>query len=159
MGSTYEPLRMYGALSTSDPLEWSWVEDQLGRAELYWVDVTASAARPHPRPVWGVWSSERMHLSIGTPSIRRAAEPGAGATVHLESGLDVVIVEGEVVGTNDAADVIAAYDAKYDWHYDLAQYGPLTTVAPRDVLAWRAGGPGGRDGFRKTGRWTWGSTT
>ena len=146
---------MFGAASTDAALDWSWVQQQLTDAETYWVDVAGSGTRPHARPVWGVWLDDRLHLSIGTPAIRRAATPGAAATIHLPDGLDVVIVEGAVTGPTSDADVVAAYDAKYDWKYDLAQYGPFTTVSPTDVLAWRAAGPAGRDGFAETGRWTW----
>ena len=146
---------MFGAASTDAALDWSWVQQQLTDAETYWVDVAGSGARPHARPVWGVWRDDRLHLSIGTPAIRRAATPGAAATIHLPDGLDVVIVEGAVTGPTSDAGVVAAYDAKYDWKYDLAQYGPFTTVSPTDVLAWRAAGPAGRDGFAETGRWTW----
>ncbi len=155
MEPTYQPLRMFGAASTNSALEWAWVEQQLTRAETYWVDVAGSAARPHARPVWGVWLDQRLHLSIGTPAIRRAATPRAAATVHLPDGLDVVIVEGTVAGPTTAATAVAAYDDKYDWKYDLEQYGPFTTIVPSDVLAWRAAGPAGRDGFAETGRWTW----
>ncbi|HTH06990.1 MAG TPA: hypothetical protein VL916_14020, partial [Ilumatobacteraceae bacterium] len=73
----------------------------------------------------------------------------------LPDGLDVVIVEGAITGPTSDAAVVAAYDDKYDWKYDLAQYGPFTAVTPTDVLAWRAAGPAGRDGFAETGRWTW----
>jgi hypothetical protein len=146
---------MFGAPSTNSQLAWSWVEQQLTAAETYWVDVAGSGTRPHARPVWGVWLGEQLHLSIGTPAIRRAATPGAGATVHLPDGLDVVIVEGEIAGPTRDREVIAAYDSKYDWTYDVEQYGPFTTIAPRDVLAWRAEGPAGRDGFSHTGRWTY----
>ena len=155
MGATYQPLRMFGAPSTNSQLAWSWVEQQLTDAETYWVDVAGAGPRPHARPVWGVWLDEQLHLSIGTPAIRRAAKPGAGATVHLPDGLDVVIVEGEIAGPTSGAEVIAAYDKKYDWTYDVEQYGPFTTIDPSNVLAWRAAGPAGRDGFAHTGRWTW----
>jgi hypothetical protein len=155
MARTEHPIRMYGQVSASSHLAWAWVERQLNEAETYWVDVTGSGSRPHPRPVWGVWSEEQLHLSIGSPAIRRAANARVAATVHLDSGLDVVILEGVVSGPTADADVIAAYETKYDWDYDLDQYGPLTTVAPKTVLAWRAAGPAGRDGFRHTGRWTW----
>jgi hypothetical protein len=77
------------------------------------------------------------------------------ASVHLPDGLDVVIVEGEIAGPTSRADVIAAYDTKYDWTYDLDQYGPFTTIDPSNVLAWRAAGPAGRDGFAHTGRWSY----
>jgi hypothetical protein len=155
MSASYEPLRMFGTPSDSAALAWSWVDVRLTEAETYWIDVAGSGQRPHARPVWGVWRDERLHLSIGTPALRRAAVPGTGASVHLESGIDVVILEGHVVGPVSSPDVIAAYDEKYDWQYDVGQYGPLTTVAPVHVLAWRAAGRAGRDGFRHTGRWTW----
>ncbi|HZB42175.1 MAG TPA: hypothetical protein VE487_14480 [Ilumatobacter sp.] len=155
MGATYEPLRMFGAPSTNSQLAWSWVEQQLSEAETYWVDVVGAGPRPHARPVWGVWLDDQLHLSIGTPAIRRAATPGTGAAVHLPDGLDVVIVEGEIAGPTRRAEVVGAYDEKYDWTYDLEQYGPFTTIAPGNVLAWRAAGPAGRDGFAHTGRWTW----
>ena len=155
MGATYEPLRMFGAPSTNSQLAWSWVAQQLTAAETYWVDLAGSGPRPHARPVWGVWLDEQLHLSIGTPALRRVAMLGAPATVHLPDGLDVVIVEGEVAGPTSSADVIAAYDAKYDWTYDLEQFGPLTSIEPSNVLAWRTAGPAGRDGFAHTGRWSW----
>ncbi len=77
-------------------------------------------------------------------------------TVHLDSGTDVVIVEGLAsVGDDDptAARFLAAYDEKYDWKYDLATYGPPTRIRPLRVLAWRAAGPAGRDGFQQVGKW------
>jgi hypothetical protein len=48
---------------------------------------------------------------------------------------------------------LAAYDAKYEWQYDVAEYGPFTHVAPTVVMARRAGGRAGRDGFQQVGRW------
>jgi hypothetical protein len=146
---------MFGAPSTNSQLAWSWVAQQLTAAETYWIDVAGSGPLPHARPVWGVWLEEQLHLSVGTPALRRAATAGTPATVHLPDGLDVVIVEGEVAAPTSNADVIAAYDAKYDWTYDLEQFGPLTSIAPSNVLAWRTAGPAGRDGFAHTGRWTW----
>ena len=35
-----------------------------------------------------------------------------------------------------------------------AQYGPFTRIAPVAVMAWRAAGPAGREGFTHAGRWT-----
>ena len=73
--------------------------------------------------------------------------------MHLDSGTDVVIVEG-VATTEDATPaLLAAYDAKYDWHYDADTYGPFTRIAPEVVKAWRAAGIAGRDSFQETGRW------
>jgi hypothetical protein len=31
--------------------------------------VPRTPGHPHPRPVWGIWSQQRLHLSIGSPAI------------------------------------------------------------------------------------------
>jgi hypothetical protein len=148
-------LRMYGATVEHAPLDWSWVDDQLATAATYWL-VAGGDRRPHPRPVWGAWMQDRLHLSIGSPALQRLAAPGAPVAVHLDSGVDVVIVEGVVTGECRTEEVLAAYDAKYQWAYDVDELGPLTTIAPSSVLAWRAAGRAGRDGFRQSGRWSFG---
>jgi hypothetical protein len=146
-------LRLYGEPSDRSPLEWKWVEGHLVAAGTYWV-TARTAGHPHPRPVWGIWRERRLQLSIGTPATLAALAVDPAVTVHLDSGTEVVIVEGRAAGTSADAGVLADYDAKYDWSYDPSAYGPLTTVEPERVLAWRAGGWAGRDSFRQTGRWT-----
>ena len=147
-----EPLRFFGAAGDRPLLEWSWVVGQLTEAGTFWV-VAGGAARAHPRPVWGVWEDGRLILSLGSPVLRRQLANDAFVTVHLDSGTDVVILEGRATGhTADPADV-RLYDEKYDWHYDADQYGPLTVVTPTVIMAWRAAGPAGRDGFATAGRW------
>jgi hypothetical protein len=149
---TSTPLRLYGQVSDKPPLEWAWVQEQLQAAGTYWV--VASTPTPHPRPVWGVWSDERLFLSVGSPAIARAVAGDPAVGVHLESGTDAVIVEGMAAGATTDPAVIAAYDAKYDWSYDVATYGALLRVDPRVVLAWRTAGWAGRESFQQTGRWT-----
>ena len=111
------------------------------------------SGRPHPRPVWGVWHDDRLHLSIGTPALRQALADDPVITIHLESGTDVVIVEGEVTDSTIDGGLVAAYDRKYDWSYDVAEYGPLMVVAPSKILAWQADGWAGRRSFRRSGTW------
>jgi hypothetical protein len=151
--STVGRLRLYGHDSDSEELGWDWVEDQLRGAGTYWV-VPLSEGHPHPRPVWGVWRHDRLNLSIGTPANSRSLAADPSVTVHLDSGTDVVIVEGTVQGSTEDAAVVADYDSKYDYRYDLATYGALTVVRPMRVLAWRSAGWAGREGFRQTGRWS-----
>jgi hypothetical protein len=143
---------MFGAPTDHPPLEWSWVEDQLRTSGSYWVTPT-SVAPPHPRPVWGIWADDQLWLSIGSPVIARALAADARCTVHLPSSSDVVVVEGRVAGPGDRAELVAAYDAKYDWQYSVDDYGPFTGILPDVVMAWRAVGRDGRDGFERSGRW------
>ena len=147
-----EPLTMYGARSDLPGIDWSWVAGQLERAAAYWLTAPTSG-HPHPRPLWGIWHVDRLQLSIGSPVLSAATEARIPVTVHLGHVTEVVIVEGVVAGTTAEPDVLEAYDRKYDWHYTVAEYGPLTTIEPVKVMAWRSGGWAGRDGFEAAGRW------
>jgi hypothetical protein len=143
---------MWTAVADQPALEWGWAEARLRDAAMYWVD-PVGPGHPHPRPVWGVWAGEELHLSIGSPVVQRLLAADRSVTVHLDSSLEVVILEGTVTGPTTDTDLVAAYDRKYDWRYDLEQYGPLTTVRPARVLAWHSVGEAGRDGFAGVGRW------
>ena len=145
-------LDLYGKPSDLQPLGWDWADDQLRSAGTYWL--TAPTTRhPHIRPLWGVWTGDRLHLSIGSPVLAAACRPGTPVTVHLDSSTDVVLVEGSVVGPTSDPALTEAYNTKYDWDYTVDDYGPLTTLAPAKVMAWRSGGWAGRDGFRQSARW------
>jgi hypothetical protein len=149
------PLRLYGTPSDQEPLAWTWVEEQLAAAGTFWL-VARTPGHPHPRPVWGIWHDQRLHLSVGSPALRRSIDRDPMVTVHLDSGTDVVLVEGTTGPTTEGrtpAPVIDAYNAKYDWDYQVAQYGELVVVRPQRVLAWRTAGWAGRDSFQATGCW------
>lgn len=146
-------LSLYGAPSDRAPLAWSWVDQQLAAAGTYWI-IARTQGHPHPRPVWGVWSQQQLHLSIGSPTLLRAIREEPAVTIHLESGTDVVIVEGLVTpAAPTMRAVIQAYDQKYDWDYEVSQLGELTHLEPRKVLAWRTAGWAGRDSFQTSGCW------
>jgi hypothetical protein len=150
-----EALRLYGATSDHAPLAWSWVDEQLRLAGTYWV-VARTPGHPHPRPVWGIWHGQRLYLSVGSPTVLRALDREPAVTVHLDSGTDVVLVEGTTGLTSQGAtppSSVEAYNAKYDWDYEIARYGELTVVEPVRVLAWRSAGWAGRDSFQATGCW------
>jgi hypothetical protein len=149
-------LRLYGARSDSAPLPWSWVDQQLSGAGTYWV-LARNEGPPHPRPVWGVWHRSRLHLSLGSPALRRAVREEPAVTIHLDSGTDVVIVEGLVTpGVPTTPELLEVYDQKYEWQYQPSQYGDLIVVEPTKVLAWRTAGLAGRDSFQTTGCWVFG---
>jgi hypothetical protein len=151
---TLQTLSIYGSPTELSPLDWGWVDGQLEAAGIYWV-VAEAAGVPHPRPLWGLWVDHRLHLSIGSPVINRqlAARDGPALTAHLESGTDVVILEGTVAGTTDDPALLERYDAKYDWNYTVEEYGPLTSVVPTTVIAWRSAGWAGRESFRTASKW------
>ncbi|MCU1503027.1 MAG: pyridoxamine 5-phosphate oxidase [Ilumatobacteraceae bacterium] len=147
------PVRLYTKVSSLEPVEWSWVVDQLRAAPVYWVSGD-SGGHPHPRPVWGVWHDDALWLSIGSPQLRAASTAGAAMTVHLESGTEPIIVEGRIdIADHDQSAPIAVYDAKYKWTYDAAEYGPLLRMPPATIFAWQTTGFAGRDSFQAVGKW------
>ena len=152
------PLTMYGTPAMHEELSWEWVVGQLMSAGTYWVVPRARDGPPHPRPVWGIWRDDELLLSIGSPVLRRELGADPVVTVHLDSGTDVVVVEG-TASVADGSDVIAGfvdhYDPKYDWNYDLSELGAPTRVTPNTVIAYRAAGWAGRDGFQQSAKWVY----
>ena len=138
----------YGVPATEEGmLPWSWPSERLASARNYWVSTTRPDGRPHATPIWAVWLDETFYMD-GSPETRRgrniAANPAV--VVHLESGAEVVILEGvaETVGRPErsfAERLAAAYAEKYakDGYSpspDTWDNGGLWRVRPRVVLAW-----------------------
>ncbi|HZU07570.1 MAG TPA: pyridoxamine 5'-phosphate oxidase family protein [Chloroflexota bacterium] len=128
--------------ATAGLLPWSAVVDQLVHARNYWVGTVHPAGRPHARPVWGLWLDNAFYFSTD-PASRTgrnlAAHPAL--VVHLESGDDVVILEGTAEAVTDTAlltRVADAYEAEYAFRPDLTtpRYG-VYRLRPRGVFAWR----------------------
>jgi Pyridoxamine 5'-phosphate oxidase len=91
---TAAPPVLYGAPAPpGDLLPWSWAEQQLVTARHYWIATTRPDGRPHCRPVWGVWLPDGFWFSTGSLA-RHNLLTNPQITVHLESGDQVVIVEG-----------------------------------------------------------------
>jgi len=84
--------------ATSPPGErmpWSRVEELLAGSRNYWIITTRPGGRPHAAPVWGLWREGMLYFATDRRS-RRARNLGANTelVVHLESGDEVVILEG-----------------------------------------------------------------
>src|SRR3954467_12923982 len=88
----------YGIATGDDgQLPWSWVERECTKSRNYWICTTRPDGRPHAMPVWGLWFDGALVFSTDPASTKGrnlAARPDV--VVHLESGDDVVIVEGRV---------------------------------------------------------------
>jgi hypothetical protein len=139
----------YG-LPTDDTglLPWAWAEENLTRAMNFWFATTRPDGRPHATPVWGVWHEGSLYFD-GSPETRRmkniAANPNV--SVHLESGDEVVILEGTaapVPAPPDpklAAELASIYSTKYAAHEykptpDQWDNGGLYEMRPRIGLGW-----------------------
>lgn len=133
----------YGIATSRDGLlPWSWVDEQLSAARSYWVCTTRADGRPHAMPVWGLWLDARLLFSTDPTSVKAGnLATRRSVVVHLESGDDVVVVEGEADRLT-AADLpvgfVDAYDAKYAVRIDPTDpaFGFYRVRTDR-VLAWR----------------------
>ena len=86
----------YGISADADGLlPWQHVSEQMAAARNYWIGTVRPDGRPHTTPVWGVWVDETFYFGMGPRSVKArnlAANPAL--VVHLESGDDVVVLEG-----------------------------------------------------------------
>lgn len=120
---------------------WSRVGDQMIASRNYWVCTTRPDGRPHAMPVWGIWLDDAFMFSTGTSSVKaRNLASNPAIAVHLESGDDVIILEGYVQEAEDP-DLLEryadAYETKYDWRPDPGEPDSLTYVLrPKVAFAW-----------------------
>ena len=119
-----------------EPVEWSWVVEQISSARNYWVATNRPDGPPHVVPVWGVWVSDRFHFFTDPDSLKgRNIRRDPRTVVHLESGDNVVILEGEFALHPATAEIVTAYEAKYGISFG-DELGDVYTLNISKVLAW-----------------------
>lgn len=120
-------------------LPWSFVEERMAAARNYWIASTRPNGRPHVAPVWGLWHEGRFYFSTGERSRKgRNIRRLPAVSVHLESGDEVVILEGRAVEVNDK-ELLKAFDKAYKKKYGMAMQGPgiILTLNLHKTFAWR----------------------
>ena len=86
------------------PMEWSWVVEQLLEARNYWVATVDGRGNPHVTPIWGVWLDDAVCFGTDVESAKgRNIARNPEIAVHLESGDDVVIMNGTATALADEA--------------------------------------------------------
>ena len=131
----------YGiATEPEGALPWSWVEEQCTEARNYWICTTRDDGRPHAMPVWGLWLDGSVVFSTD-PSSRKGRNLTArpDIVVHLESGDDVVVLEGRVEPMDRALlpSFVDRYEAKYSHRPSETETAGVYRLRPSRVLAWR----------------------
>jgi hypothetical protein len=128
-------------------LPWSHVERRLNEARNYWLCTVRPDGRPHVIPKWAVWVEGRIYFD-GSPGTRHARNIAANphVSLHLESGDDVVIIEGVSREVGKPAPGLAAQIARaYADKYAALGYAPepgqwdeggLFEIVLRTALAW-----------------------
>ncbi len=123
------------------PLSWAWLGEKMASSRNYWVASTGSDEQPHVIPVWGVWIDDTFYFFTDRHSKKaRNLELNSRAVVHLESGDDVVILEGRLEAVTFRATIEtvgAEYENKYDLNVTVDSNGPvLYRLVHHKALAW-----------------------
>jgi general stress protein 26 len=132
----------YGISSGAEGrLPWRWAEERLAASRNYWIVTAGPGGRPHAMPVWGLWLDGAVWFSSDRASRKaRNIEAGPDIVVHLESGDEVVILEGraEVVADRPALERFArGYEEKYGFRMDLDEpIGLVYRLRPRTSFGW-----------------------
>jgi hypothetical protein len=139
----------YGLPETADGLlSWADVEPRLVASKHYWLSTVRPDGTPHVVPRWGVWVDNRFYYD-GAPTTRhvRNLEHNPACTLTLESGTEVVIVEGRSRAASaepdDLGKRLSAAFGKYHPDYapaadSWADGGGLRVLVPQRALAWFA---------------------
>lgn len=132
----------YGLKPRKQYLPFSHAEQRLAKSRNYWICTTRPNGRPHSIPVWGFWIDGALYFGTGRASRKaRNLAHNAALSIHLDSGDDVVILEGTAVEI-DLSDksqlkkLDAASRAKYKMPMVVGPENVIYSVRPRVVLAW-----------------------
>ncbi|NLG99495.1 MAG: pyridoxamine 5'-phosphate oxidase [Chloroflexi bacterium] len=143
-------------------LPWDYVDSRMAKARNYWIITVSPNGAPAATPVWGVWFDDKLYFD-GAPSTRRGRNimSNPRTLVHLESGDEVVILEGQTVILQGAPErslaerVASEYTQKYasqgysptpdQWDQGgLFIFTPTKAIGwskfPEDVTRWKLGG-------------------
>lgn len=139
----------YGIEQASAFVEWDVIESRLRESANYWLSTTRPDGRPHVVPRWGVWLDGAFWYDGSPETVHvRNLETDPRCVLHLESGTNVVIVEGESqkpdpiagdLGVRLAGEYGRKYGPEYTpasdaWADEIA--GGMRYISPVRVLAW-----------------------
>jgi pyridoxine/pyridoxamine 5'-phosphate oxidase len=133
---------MYGLKQRKKYLPFGYAEKRLEKARNYWICTARPDGRPHSIPVWGFWIDGGIYFGTARSSRKaRNLVNNPALSIHLESGDDVVILEGAAAEV-DLSDkslfkkLDDASRAKYKMPLMVVPEGVFYAVRPRVVLAW-----------------------
>jgi PPOX class probable F420-dependent enzyme len=128
----------YG-LTGAKLLPWSWAVERLTHGRNYWICTTRADGSPHAMPVWGLWRGDAVVFSTSPSSAKaRNLAHDPRVVVHLESGDEAVILEGEAERISIDAAAADAYEEKYAFRPNPDDADALwLRVRPRRAYALR----------------------
>jgi hypothetical protein len=133
---------LYGLKPRKQYLPWSHARERLEQSRNYWICTARPNGRPHSIPVWGFFVDDTLYFGTSRDSRKaRNLEQNAAVSIHLESGDDVVIVEGEahkipLSNKQVLSKLDAASKTKYKMPLMIVPEAVFYAVRPRVVLSW-----------------------
>lgn len=123
------------------PLKWDHIRREMTGSRNYWVATTRPDGRPHVMPVWGIWLQDRFFFGTDPKSRKaRNLRRNSSLVIHLESGDDVVILEGKAQAVDDPV-LLKRLEEVYHEKYRIRM--PLTapsvvvfSMVPAISFAW-----------------------
>ncbi|MEM7032340.1 MAG: pyridoxamine 5'-phosphate oxidase family protein [Chloroflexota bacterium] len=122
-------------------LEWSSIVEQLDQSQNYWLATISPAQKPHVTPIWGAWVDGALYFD-GIPTARWARNMAANPaiSINLESGIDVIILEGigedTVTDAATAAKILAVWKRKYCRLFPEPDTDGIFCLRPKTARAW-----------------------
>jgi hypothetical protein len=128
-------------------VSWEFVEQKLTKSKNYWLCSVRRSGRPHCVPRWAVYLDGVIYYD-GSPETRHARNivENPHVSLHLESGDEAIILEGETRPAEKPSAELAqklskAYKAKYTQHGYAPEpnqwdEGGLYIFTPLQCLAW-----------------------
>ncbi len=121
-------------------LPWRHVVEKMTPPRNYWINTVTPGGIPHARPVWGVWVDDTFFCGGGEQTRwQRNLMANPRATVHLESGDSVVILEGWMtVHTTENTDeaLLTRIDDAYEAKYNMRHGTPVWELHIERAFAW-----------------------
>ena len=122
-------------------MSWSKVRYRLAKARNYWIVTASLEGQVHAAPVWGIWANDTFCFSTDLDSRKGhnlATNPNL--VVHLESGDNVVILEGTAEPVTNRS-VLVKYADSYELKYRIrprvkGSPSGVYRVKPGVALAW-----------------------
>jgi len=123
---------------------WSHANEKLRNEKVYWVSTASSAGKPSATPVWGIWKLNAFYFESDPGSLKaRNINGNPRVVVHVQDGLDTVIVRGTAArerDPNELGRLRRDYGRKYDYLPDFsdAAHHVAFKVTPKVAHAWVA---------------------
>lgn len=120
------------------------IRARLATTKNYWIVSVSEDGKPHSVPVWAAFVDDVLYFGCG-PRTARNLSGQPHCSVHLESGSEVVVLEGAVRRVKGPAQALSQaiddqYGEKYNWRPSSRGDDPVAegwfALAPQKILAW-----------------------